>query len=44
MLKETSLKTSVETGKLHQYQEILLRENDQINQTMLEMRNELTLS
>jgi hypothetical protein len=43
-LEETSTKSKLETEKLHQYQEILLKENDQINHTMLEMRQELTIA
>jgi len=43
-LEDTSTKSKLETEKLHQYQEILLKENDQINHTMLEMRQELTIA
>lgn len=43
-IEETSSKHKVENDKLQQYQEILLKENNSINSTMLEMRQELAFS
>lgn len=36
-------KSAQDGAKLHQYQDILLRENQQINQTLIEVRSEMAL-
>ena len=44
VLEETAAKSRVESEKLHQYQDILLKENQTINSQMIEMRQDLTAS